>query len=111
MGVDAEVTTFTCSDFGRAYKSNGSGTDHGWGSCHFVLGGAVRGGDFYGQWPNLELGGPSDSGTLGRVIPTTSVEEYAQPLARWYGVPDHDLEAVFPNMRNFSPRADLGFLG
>lgn len=109
MGVDSAVTTFTSSDFGRTYSSNGGGTDHGWGSCHFVLGGAVRGGDFYGKWPNLALAGPDDAGSIGRFIPTTSVEEYGASLAVWYGLPPADLPGVFPNLGRFDT-PNLGFL-
>ena len=108
MGVADDVTTFTNSDFGRTYRSNGPGTDHGWGSCQFVLGGSVRGGDFYGPWPTLALGGPDDSGSLGRFIPKVSVDQYAATLARWYGLPAGDLAAVFPNIGHFDA-ADLGF--
>jgi uncharacterized protein (DUF1501 family) len=109
MGVDSSVTSFTCSDFGRTYRSNGTGTDHGWGSCHFVVGGAVHGGDFYGAWPTLALAGPSDSGSVGRFIPTIAVEEYAATLATRYGLPSVDLPGVFPNIGRFSS-PDLGFL-
>ena len=108
MNVANEVTTFTNSDFGRAYRSNGPGTDHGWGSCQFVLGGAVRGGDFVGAWPTLALGGPDDSGSIGRFIPKVSVDQYAATLATWYGLPPSDLAAVFPNITHFDT-ADLGF--
>jgi uncharacterized protein (DUF1501 family) len=109
MGVASEVTTFTNSDFGRTYSSNGAGTDHGWGSCQFVLGGSVRGGDFYGPWPTLALGGPDDAGSIGRFIPKISVDQYAATLATWYGLPAADLSAVFPNIGHFDT-ADLGFL-
>jgi uncharacterized protein (DUF1501 family) len=109
MGVANEVTLFTSSDFGRAYRSNGPGTDHGWGSCQFVLGGAVKGGDFVGRWPTLALAGPDDSGNQGRFIPTTSVDQYAATLAKWYGLPAADVPAVFPNITRFDT-PDLGFL-
>ena len=109
LGVDSQVTTFTGSDFGRTYRSNGTGTDHGWGSCQFVLGGTVRGGNFYGRWPNLALAGPDDSGSIGRFIPTTAVEEYGATLATWYGLPSTDLAAVFPNVGRFDT-PNLGFL-
>jgi uncharacterized protein (DUF1501 family) len=109
MGVANEVTLFTSSDFGRTYRSNGLGTDHGWGSCQFVLGGAVKGGDFVGRWPTLALAGPDDSGSLGRFIPTTSVDQYAATLAKWYGLAAADVPAVFPNITRFDT-ADLGFL-
>jgi uncharacterized protein (DUF1501 family) len=109
MGVANDVTLFTSSDFGRAYRSNGPGTDHGWGSCQFVLGGSVKGGDFVGDWPTLALGGPDDSGSQGRFIPTISVDQYAATLARWYGLPAGDVATVFPNIGHFDT-ADLGFL-
>jgi uncharacterized protein (DUF1501 family) len=109
MGVPNDVTLFTSSDFGRTYRSNGAGTDHGWGSCQLVLGGAVKGGDFVGRWPTLAIGGPDDSGSLGRFIPTTSVDQYAATLAKWYGLPAGDVMTVFPNISHFDT-ADLGFL-
>jgi uncharacterized protein (DUF1501 family) len=109
MGVAGEVTTFTNSDFGRAYRSNGTGTDHGWGSCQLVLGGSVRGGRFVGAWPTQALGGPDDSGSIGRFIPTVSVDQYAATLATWYGLSASDRAAVFPNLVHFDT-PDLGFL-
>jgi len=110
LGVEREVTTFTASDFGRTWNDNGSGSDHAWGSHHFVLGGAVAGGRIYGRMPTLVANGPDDAGSQGRWIPTTAVDEYAATLARWFGVADGDLDTVFPNLRRFSGR-DLGFLG
>ncbi len=103
------VTTFTASDFGRTYISNGDGSDHGWGSHHFVLGGAVNGGRFYGEIPTLAVNGPNDAGE-GRWIPTTSVDEYSATLARWFGVADSDLPLVLPNLGRFAT-PDLGFMG
>jgi uncharacterized protein (DUF1501 family) len=103
------VTAFTHSDFSRTYKFNGGGTDHAWGSCQFVLGGAVRGGDAYGQWPTLALGGPDDSGSSGRFIPTTAVDQYTATLALWFGLPAADVPLVFPNIARFDT-ADLGFM-
>ena len=108
LGVANDVTAFTASDFGRTYISNGDGSDHGWGSHHLVLGGAVAGGRFYGQVPTLAVDGPDDSGD-GRWIPTTSVDEYSATLAKWFGVSPGNLGLVFPNLGRFdSP--DLGFL-
>lgn len=109
LGVASSVTAFTASDFGRTYISNGEGSDHGWGAHHFVVGGAVSGGRFYGQVPALAVDGPDDSGD-GRWIPTISVDEYSATLARWFGVSASDLGLVFPNLGRFDT-PDLGFLG
>jgi uncharacterized protein (DUF1501 family) len=108
LGVASDVTSFTASDFGRTYVSNGDGSDHGWGSHHFVLGGAVAGGRFYGQVPTLAVDGPDDSGD-GRWIPTTSVDEYSATLASWFGVSAADLPLVLPNIGRFDA-PNLGFL-
>jgi uncharacterized protein (DUF1501 family) len=108
LGCANQVTTFTASDFGRTYSSNGDGSDHGWGSHHIVMGGAVKGGDIYGKMPTLTIGGPDDT-TFGRWIPTTSVDEYGATLARWFGVSDTNLSAAFPNIGRFA-QPNLGFL-
>jgi uncharacterized protein (DUF1501 family) len=110
LGVADSVTTFTLSDFGRTFlPASGGGTDHAWGNHHFVMGGAVRGGDFYGKYPTLALGGPDDSIGEGRWIPTTSVDQYGATLARWFGLDPAALPTVFPNIGRFST-SDLGFL-
>src|SRR5947209_7582708 len=114
LGVSNGVTTFTLSDFGRTFSPSGSGagvvgSDHGWGSHHFVMGGSVIGGRFYGTYPTLALGGPNDMDTRGRWIPTTSVDQYAATLASWYGLSSSDFPAVFPLLGNFSPN-NMGFL-
>jgi uncharacterized protein (DUF1501 family) len=108
LGVSANVTSFTASDFGRAQQSNGQGSDHGWGGHHFIMGDAVLGNRIYGRFPTVSLGSPDDAGQ-GRLIPTTSVDEYAATLASWFGVPDSDLSIVLPNIGRFS-RRNLGFL-
>ena len=109
LGVADSVTAFTASDFGRAFLPNGNGSDHGWGGHHFVVGGAVHGGRLYGQPPSLAIDGPEDAGE-GRWIPTTSVDEYAATLARWFGVAESDMGLVLPNLGRFAS-TDLGFLG
>ena len=108
LGVADKVTTFTASDFGRTFNTNGDGSDHGWGSHHLVVGGAVKGGDIYGQVPVLEINGPDDTGR-GRWIPTTSVDEYAATLASWFGVSESNLPLVLPNLDRFATR-NLGFM-
>jgi uncharacterized protein (DUF1501 family) len=112
MNQTNEVTLFTASDFGRTLQSNGQGSDHGWGSHHIVVGGAVNGRQTYGKLPVLRIGGPDDTST-GRWIPTTSVDQYSAVLAKWFGtdnsgptpvrlLSDSDLSrTVFPNLGRF----------
>ena len=109
IGAQNQVTTFTASDFGRTYNTNGDGSDHGWGSHHFLMGGAVRGGDIYGRMPAFAIDGPDDTGR-GRWIPTTSVDEYAGTLAKWFGVSATNLPVILPNIGRFA-NPDLGFMG
>ncbi|HXM33777.1 MAG TPA: DUF1501 domain-containing protein [Pyrinomonadaceae bacterium] len=109
LGVAPQVTTFTLSDFGRTFRPNTDGTDHAWGSHQLILGGAVRGGDFYGTFPTLELNGPDSADEEGRWIPTTAVDQYAATLASWFGVSAGDIAVVAPNIGRFG-RANLGFL-
>ncbi|MEL6395981.1 MAG: DUF1501 domain-containing protein [Planctomycetota bacterium] len=108
LGMLDQVTTFTASDFARTYRSNGNGSDHGWGSSQFVMGGSqVDGGKFYGQYNNILLGGPDDSSnTRGQFIPTTAVEQYGFELARWMGVPISEMDTVFPNVSRFLDTRD-----
>ncbi len=108
LGVSNDVTTFTASDFSRTFPNNSQGSDHGWGSHHFVIGGAVDGGKFYGSLPTLAINGPDDTGT-GRWIPTLSVDQHAATLARWFGVDSSMMSALLPNLSRFSS-SDLGFM-
>ncbi len=112
LNMRNNVTTFTASDFSRTFTTNGDGTDHAWGGHHFVMGGSVRGGDIYGQYPTLgvDLAGFNNPNMVGgSLVPTTSVDQYAATMGRWLGVSDGGLDAIFPNLRNF-PTRDLGFL-
>ncbi|WP_280153651.1 DUF1501 domain-containing protein [Piscinibacter sp. XHJ-5] len=119
MGARERVTTFTASDFGRTFTSNGDGTDHGWGAHHFVMGGAVRGGDLYGNFPVLGTknsnnnnfdSSPNQLGN-GTLLPETSVDQLGATLARWFGVGDTQLLEIFPNLKNFDASTrNLGFM-
>jgi uncharacterized protein (DUF1501 family) len=109
MGLAGNITTFLESEFGRTLQPSGTGSDHGWGNHFLVMGGAVKGGDVYGTFPNLALGGPDDTGTRGALLPSTSLDQYGATLAQWFGVPDTSLDAVFPNLKNFAVR-NLGFV-
>jgi len=120
------ATAFTASDFGRSMTSNTNGTDHGWGSHHFIVGGAVQGGKFYGNgcgfaantnfgvvMPSLTNPTPPSYGIPspnkndpgdgnGRLIPTTSVDQYGATLANWFGLSAADINMIFPNLSHFS---------
>ncbi len=110
LGVQSQVTTFTASDFGRTLTTNGDGSDHGWGSMHFVTGGAVNGQRFYGVPPAVANNGPDDVGQ-GRLLPTTAVDQYAATLGSWFGVSDSDLLTVLPNLKNYNASTrNLGFV-
>ena len=108
LGIADSVTSFTASDFGRTLDSNGEGSDHGWGAHHFVVGGAVKGGELYGVWPDTVLRGANDVGR-GNLLPTTSVVQYAATLATWFGIGPTQLADVLPNVVNF-PQPSLGFM-
>lgn len=101
LGISEQVTTFTASDFGRTLTSNGDGTDHGWGGHQMVMGGSVNGGRIVGSMPSLEVGSDEEIGR-GRVIPTTSIDQYAATLANWYGLSASQRLEVFPNLGNFN---------
>ena len=105
----AQVTSFTLSEFGRSLQPSGTGSDHGWGSHHIVLGGAVQGGRIYGSFPEFALGGPNDSGNRGVWIPTTATDQFGATLANWFGLTAAQSASVFPNLTNFAQQ-NLGFV-
>ena len=125
MGVASQVTAFTASDFGRTLTSNGDGSDHGWGGHHLIVGGAVKGQSFYGTPPPVSVGDTKDSSGnyapsdqwhvgQGRLLPSTSVDQYAATLARWFGVTDAELAGILPNIGHFGGAGypvNLGFMG
>lgn len=108
LGLSNNVTTFTASDFGRTFPCNGTGSDHGWGAHHLIVGGAVNGRRTYGRFPTLAVNGPDDTST-GRWIPTTAIDQYFATLATWFGVDAGNLATVFPNLGRFST-SNLGFV-
>ena len=122
LGVADKVTAFTASDFGRTLSSNGDGSDHGWGSHHLVVGGAVKGAAFYGTPPPVSItntAAPEDQWHVGqgRLLPSTSVDQYAATLAKWFGVADSEMAGVLPNITHFGAAAgrpdypaDMGFM-
>ena len=123
LGVANKVTAFTASDFGRTLASNGDGSDHGWGSHHFMVGGAVKGAAFYGTPPPVSVSSTAAAQDQwhvgqGRLLPSTSVDQYAATLANWFGVADGELAGILPNLRHFGTAAgrpdypsNLGFMG
>jgi len=119
LGARNAVTTFTASDFGRTFTSNGDGTDHGWGAHHFVMGGAVKGGDLYGAFPvlapknanNNNFDGSPDQLGNGALLPGTSVDQLGATLAAWFGLTPTQIADLFPNLANFDAgRRNLGFM-
>jgi uncharacterized protein (DUF1501 family) len=114
LGMQDDVITFTASDFGRTLRSNGRGTDHAWGGNNFVMGGPVQGGKIYGTFPDVTLESNDDVGYGGRMMPTTSVDQFFGELLRWFGVGAGDLSYVLPNIGNFynvnSSTLPIGFL-
>jgi uncharacterized protein (DUF1501 family) len=131
LGVADKVTAFTATDFGRTLSSNGDGSDHGWGSHQFIVGGAVNGGKFYGYAPPVsvsDIDAPVNQWHVrqGRLLPSTGVDQYAATLAKWFGVSDEELvgtvgqnyrDSILPFLHNFGGTAngvdyarDLGFL-
>lgn len=109
MGVSNEVTSFTASDFGRTLTVNRDGTDHGWGAHHFVVGGSLDGNRILGDMPEPTLGHDFDSNN-GRLIPTTSVDQFAGTLGGWFGLNSGELDDVLPGLRNFSTN-NIGLFG
>ncbi len=119
IGARNNVTSFTASDFGRTVTRNGDGTDHDWGSHHFVMGGAVRGGDLYGRLPTLAVkntnnnnfDGSPDQLSNGALLPGTSVDQLGATLGAWFGLNAGQLADIFPNLANFDAGVhNLGFM-
>lgn len=114
MNMSEDVTLFTLSDFGRSLGNNGNGTDHGWAGHNLVVGGGVNGGTVVGEMPDLHLGGDSDTGQKGRMIPAISIDQYLATLCHWFGLSDEENAVIFPNLNNFraqgSPKVSSAYL-
>jgi hypothetical protein len=121
MGLADKVTTFTASDFGRTLASNGDGSDHGWGSHHLVMGGAVKGQRLYGVAPPISVSDAKVGNAYrpenqwhvgqGRLLPSTAVAQFGATMARWFGVAESEMSRVFPNIGRFDGSYAKGYLG
>jgi cullin-associated NEDD8-dissociated protein 1 len=101
QGVWDQTLIVLASEFGRTLRSNGVGTDHGWGGNTVILGGSVKGGQMLGKFPSnledpvLHLGN-------GILVPTTPWEGMWNGIAQWVGITqEQDLNKVLPNRKNF----------
>ncbi len=102
IGMHNDVVTFTISDFARTLTSNGNGSDHAWGGNHMIMGGPINGGQIFGDYPSLALDGNDlNLSNRGRILPTTSVDEFYAEIALWFGVSPNDLDYILPNLCNF----------
>jgi uncharacterized protein (DUF1501 family) len=104
----SNVTVFTASDFSRTNNTNGDGTDHAWGASHFVMGGAVRGGEIYGRFPTFGINNANEDVVGNNFLPSMSVDTIGATIGRWFGASESNLDLVFPNLRNFD--RDAGFM-
>lgn len=97
MGQDAEhITLVTMSEFGRTARQNGTGgTDHGHGNVMFVLGGTIRGGKVYGEWPGLE----DHQLNEGRDLAITTDFRQVLAEATQHALGTRDLSQVFPGAK------------
>jgi len=90
-----DVVVITMSEFGRTVHQNGNrGTDHGHGTCFFALGGSVKGGKVYGDWPTLA----PDKLFEGRdlAITTDFRDVFGEICAQHLGLPMSDMAQLFP---------------
>jgi uncharacterized protein (DUF1501 family) len=128
-GVLNEVLSFTMSDFSRTINSNGNGTDHAWGSVQMVMGnpttsgGSLLGQDIYGPYPRQILNNTQNDGSplplqergesynRGEFIPRVSVDQMAATFARWMGVSNTEIPAIFPNLDSMLAHPQASLLG
>ena len=92
-----DIVVVTMSEFGRTAHENGNrGTDHGHANCMFVMGGAVKGGKVYGQWPGL---GPEQLNEGRDLRLTTDFRSVLGEVISGH-LGTADLGAVFPGFEN-----------
>jgi uncharacterized protein (DUF1501 family) len=93
----ADVAVVTMSEFGRTAKENGNrGTDHGHANVMFVMGGGVRGGKVYGDWPGLGEEQLNEGRDLA--LTTDFRDVLGELVSKHLGNPN--LKAVFPGYEN-----------
>lgn len=104
IGAEGKVLLFMGSDFARTLTFNGSGTDHAWGGNMLLVGpGVVNGGQVFGTYPeSLNTGNNLDIGR-GRILPTSSVDQYYMEIANWFGIDpaSSEMAYILPNLSNF----------
>ena len=101
-----DIVILTMSEFGRTVRENGNrGTDHGHANVMFTLGGSIRGGKVYGEWPGLE----PDQLFEGRDLALTTDfrDVFAEVLVEHMGL--ENLSSVFPGYP-IEKKNLLGFL-
>jgi uncharacterized protein (DUF1501 family) len=102
----ADVTLVTMSEFGRTVKENGNrGTDHGHANVMLLLGGGVKGGKIYGEWPGLDSSHLYENRDLA--VTTDFRDVFAEILEKRIGIAN--LKPVFPGY-DLGERKRLGVI-
>lgn len=101
----SDTTIVVMSEFGRTVRENGNkGTDHGFGNAMWLLGGAIKGGEVYGEWSGLE----ASALYKNRDLPVTT--DFRAVLSTIFeqqlGVSSDRLQQIFPNYQ-FTNRLDF----
>jgi uncharacterized protein (DUF1501 family) len=100
----ADITVVTMSEFGRTAKENGDrGTDHGHANVMFALGGGVRGGKVYGEWPGLRPEQLYEGRDLN--VTTDFRTVLSELVSKQLG--NRDLTHIFPGFRGPATRGIL----
>ncbi len=100
-GQMSRVTVVVQSEFGRRVRANANGgTDHGYGNSMLVLGGAVNGRRFYGNWPGLDA--QTLASTFGDLPVTTDYRRVVSEIMI-KRMANPNLSAIFPAYSGYSP--------